>query len=105
MAKKLMKDKFFVNRQVFLKQNFSPGAYIFQRPFSGAYFWRGLYSEGGNLPFFFVFLSIWGQFSKYKPPGGLYLEGRFNRGFFTFRVLGAYTWRGLFSEFYGILIG
>ena len=24
----------------------SPGAYIFQRPFWGAYFWRGLYSHG-----------------------------------------------------------
>ena len=39
--------------------------------------------------------------SKYKPPGGLYLEGRFNGGFFALRVWGAYTWRGLFSEFYG----
>ena len=48
--------------------------------------------------------------SKYKPPpgggGGLYLEERFNGGFFVlpFRGLifgGAYTWRGLFSEFYG----
>ena len=27
---------------------------------------------------------------------------RFNGGFFTLRVWGAYTWRGLFSEFYGI---
>ena len=35
--------------------------------------------------------------------GDLYLEGRFNRGFFVLRVWGAYTWRGLFSEFYGIL--
>ena len=34
----------------------------------------------------------------YKPPGGLYLEGRFNGGFLG----GAYTWRGLFSVFYGI---
>ena len=41
---------------------------------------------------------------KYKPPGGLYLGGggRFNGGFFALRVWGAYTWRGLFSEFYGI---
>ena len=44
----------------------------------------------------------------YKPPGGLYLEGRFNGGFFALRVGGlifggAYTWRGLFSEFYGTL--
>ena len=45
--------------------------------------------------------------SKYKPPGSLYLEGRFNGGFFALRVWGliigeAYTRRGLFSEFYGI---
>ena len=39
--------------------------------------------------------------------GGLYLEGRFNGGFFALPVWGAsvfggaYTWRGLFSEFYG----
>ena len=26
--------------------------------------------------------------SKYKPSGGLYLEGRFNRGFFGLRVWG-----------------
>ena len=30
------------------------------------------------------------------------MEGRFNGGFFTLPVWGAYTWRGLFSEFYGI---
>ena len=39
-------------------------------------------------------------------PGGLYLEGQFKGGFFTLRGWGlifggAYTWRGLFSEFYG----
>ena len=45
--------------------------------------------------------------SEYKPPGGLYLEGRFNGGVLRkeFGVLifgGAFTWRGLFSKFYGI---
>ena len=45
--------------------------------------------------------------SKYKPMGGLYLEGRFNGGFFALPVgglifEGTYTCRGLFSEFYGI---
>ena len=35
-------------------------------------------------------------------PGGLYLERRFNGGFFALRVWGVYIWRGLFSEFYGI---
>ena len=58
--------------------------------------------------FCFVLLCIWWQFSKYKPPGGLYLEGRFSGGFFMLLVWGlifggAYTWRGLFSEFYSIL--
>ena len=32
---------------------------------------------------------------------GLYLEGQFNGGFFALMFGGAYTWRGLFSEFYG----
>ena len=35
-------------------------------------------------------------------PGGLCLERRFITGFFVLRVWGAYIWRGLFSEFYGI---
>ena len=33
----------------------------------------------------------------------LYLEGRFIEGSFTLRVWGVCIWRGLFSEFYGIL--
>ena len=46
--------------------------------------------------FYFVFEG------KYKSPGGLYSEGRFNGAFFALRVWEAYIWRGLFSEFYGI---
>ena len=47
--------------------------------------------------FYFVFL---GQLSKYKPPGGLYLEGQFNGGFFWATSLG-----GLYLErlIFGIL--
>ena len=42
-----------------------------------------------------------------QAPGRLYSEGRFNEGLFELRVsgpyiVGAYTWRGLFSEFYGM---
>ena len=37
-----------------------------------------------------------------QAPRGLYSEGRFNGGIFALRVQGAYIWRGLFSEFYGI---
>ena len=51
--------------------------------------------------FYFVFED---NFQVQAPRGGLYLEGRFNGGFFTLRVWGAYIWRGLFSEFYGIIV-
>ena len=80
-------------------------AYIFQRPFL-----RGLSTEG-NLPFkidraslifgskftvsalfYFVFE---GNFFKFKPPWGLYLEGRFNRGFFGVNGLGGLYLEGL----------
>ena len=58
----------------------------------------------------FYFVSE-GNFPITSPPfrgGGLMFGGRFNGGFFTLPVWrlifgGAYTWRGLFSEFYGIL--
>ena len=73
--------------------------------FGGAYIRRGLSSEGnlrfkidwaslivgGNLPFLFCFTFDLRHFSKYKPPGSLYLEGRFNGGFFALPVCGAYT--------------
>ena len=53
--------------------------------------------------FYFVFE---GKFQVQAPPGGLYSEGRFNGGFLRYDFGGlifgeAYTWRGLFSEFYG----
>ena len=51
----------------------------------------------------FFLLCIWGQFSKYKPPGGLYLEGWFNGGFFALRVWEAYIWRGLYKN--GLILG
>ena len=63
--------------------------------------WARLIVEG-NLPFLLCFTLYLRAISKYKPPGGLYLEGRFNGGFFALLVSRAYTWRGLFSEFYSI---
>ena len=85
----------------------SPGAYIFQRPFL-----RGLYSEGlihggkfpfqVNLPFLLCSTLYLRAIFQVQAPGGLYLEGRFNGGFFALRVWGAFIWRGLFLEFYGI---
>ena len=39
----------------------------------------------------------------YKPPGGLYSEGRFNGGFFELQFWGAYIWKGLYME--GLIFG
>ena len=63
---------------------------------------RGSLQLEGNLPFLLCFTLYLRAISKYKPLGGLYLEGQFNGGFFALRVWGGYIWRGLFSEFYGI---
>ena len=80
--------------------------------FGGAYVRReicvsksiGLACSGKEIYHFcFVLLCIRGQIPSTSPPGGLYSEGRFNGGFFVLRFWGAYKWRGLFSEFYGIL--
>ena len=83
----------------------SPGAYIFQGAFlrglfleglifGGAYIRRGLSSEGNlrfkidwALPFLLCFTLYLRHFSKYKPPGSLYLCYRFGGLIFG----GAYT--------------
>ena len=59
-----------------------------------------------NLPFLPCFTLYLRAIFQVQAPGGLYLEGRFNGGLFALPVEvlifgGAYTWRGLFSEFYG----
>ena len=70
--------------------------------------WTSLIIER-NLLFLLCFtLYFEGNFQEQAPGVGLYLEGRFNRGFFGVTSLGFlfggdYTWRGLFSEFYGRL--
>ena len=51
--------------------------------------------------FALLYFEFEGNF-QVQAPGGLYLEGRFKGRFFALRVWGAYFWRGLFSEFYGI---
>ena len=104
----------------------SAEAYIFRGPFLRGLFVEGLIFGGAylrreicfsksiglasllevNLPFLLCFtLYSRGQFSKYKPPGGLYLEGDLTESFCVSDLGGlifgvAYTWRGLFSEFY-----
>ena len=50
--------------------------------------------------FYFLFE---GNFPSTSPRGGLYLEGRFNGGFFALRVWGADIWRGFYME--GLIFG
>ena len=56
---------------------------------------------GRRFTVFALFDFVFEGNFQVQAPGGLRLEGRFNGGFFALRVWGAYTWRGLFSEFYG----
>ena len=58
---------------------------------------------GRKFTVFALFTLYLRAISKYKPLGGgrggsLYLEERFNRGFFALRVWGAYIWTGLYLE-------
>ena len=55
------------------------------------YHWKEIYC------FCFVLLCIWGQFSKYKPPGRLYLEGRLTEGFCVTGLGGLYMERLIFG--------
>ena len=96
----------------------SAGAYIFQRPFLRGLFLEGL-MYGGKFSFqtqlgqlivgrkFTVFVLFYfvfeGKFQVQAPLGGLYSEGRCNRGFFALRVWGAYIWRGLNKD--GLVFG
>ena len=83
--------------------------------FGGAYVRReicviksvGLACSGKEIYHFcFVLLCIRGQLPSTSHPGGLYLEGRFNGGFFVLRFWGAYICRGLYMEglIFGILL-
>ena len=63
---------------------------------------------GRKFTVFALFYLVFEGNFQVQAPGGLYMEGRFNERFFALQVWGpifegAYTRRGLFSEFYGIL--
>ena len=66
--------------------------------------WASL-TVGSKFTVFALFYFVFEGNFQIQAPGGLYLEGRFNRGFSPLRVLGAYIWRGLYMEglIYGIL--
>ena len=68
--------------------------------------WASLIVER-NLPFSLCLTLYLRAISKDKPPGGLYLRGDLTEGLLRYEFGGlifggAYTRRGLFSEFYGI---
>ena len=73
------------------------------KEFSGKY--KNLYV---TVPFLLCFILYLAALSKYEPPGAYIRRGDLTEGFLRdeFEGLifgGAYTWRGLFSEFDGIL--
>ena len=86
--------------------------------FGGAYLWReiciiksvGLDCSGEEIYHFrFVLHCIRGQIPSTSPQGAYIRRGDLTEGFLlhNFGGLifgGAYTWRGLFSEFYGITV-
>ena len=55
------------------------------------------------IVFALVYFVFEGNFPSTSPPGGLYLEGRFNGGFFALLVWREYIWRGLHME--GLISG
>ena len=60
---------------------------------------------GVNVPFWLCYTLYLRAVFQVQPPGGLYVEGRFNGGVFALRVWGAYIWRRLYMEslIFGIL--
>ena len=94
-----------------------PGAYIFFKPLfeglisGGPYLRReicvsksiGLVYNWKEFTVFALFYLVFEGNFQVQAPGGLYLEGRFNGGFFVLRVWEAYIWRGLYME--GLIFG
>ena len=70
--------------------------------------WASLYLEE-NLPFLLCLtLYLGAPFPSTSPTGAYILRGDLTKGFLRYEFVrlifgGAYTWRGLFSEFYGVL--
>ena len=55
------------------------------------------------LPFLLCFALHLRQLPSTSPPEGVYIQrGDLTEGFLRYEFWGAYIWRGLFSEFYGI---
>ena len=59
--------------------------------------WASL-TVGRKFTVFALFYSVFEGKFQVQAPGGLYLEGQFNGGFFTLRVWGPYIWRNIYME-------
>ena len=57
-------------------------------------YWASLI-VGSKFTVFALFYLYLRAIFQVQAPGGLYLEGPFNRGFFVLPDWGAYIWRGL----------
>ena len=79
------------------------GAYLRRNIFVSKIDWASLI-VGSKCTILALFYFVFeGNFPRTSPQGGLYLEGRFNGGFFGLLVWGAYIWRGLYME--GLIFG
>ena len=57
---------------------------------------------GSKFPVFAFFYFVFeGNFPSTRPRGAYFGRGDFTEGFLCYEFGGAYTWRDLFSEFYG----
>ena len=65
--------------------------------------WASLIVGRKFTVFALFYLVFEGNFQVQAPGRGLYLEMRFNGGFFALRVWGAYIWTGLYME--GLIFG
>ena len=62
----------------------------------------GLLIVGRKLTVFALFYFVFeGNFPSTRPRGAYIGRGDFTESFLCYEFGGAYTWRGLFSEFYG----
>ena len=112
--RKLQKCFIFLQKCKFLRYRkipkISPGAYTFQSPFlRGLLDWASLIVVGRKFTIFALFYFVFeGKFQVQGPRGAYIRRGNLTEGFlrYDFGGLifgGAYTQRGLFSEFYGMV--
>ena len=78
------------------------GKFACQNRLGWPYSWKEIYCFSLFYPVFEGNFQV--QFlGGAEGGGGLYLEGRFNGGFFALRFYRAYIWRGLYME--GLIFG